>query len=326
MFHNHHSPLHDKKCLNRKMSKVLVLGANGFIGSALCDAFVSEGFDVYGTTRSEETCKLLLQRGVTPVLVQSAQHVADWLPCARKCSLVIECIGDRENKATMQTIGAALVALLEERGSSLNVLYTTGIFSYGQDVNDPLRVFSEEDSYDLSFAVCTHRHAVEAAYRKAGAIAINAGMVYGAGAGPLFIMIGKAIAQSAKSNDESCRLRSCFGNGKQYLSTIHRLDLARLYVLVARQAHVLRGQLINAVAQLERYDSVAEAIAEALAYRGKLDYAIPDASDLKSTAYGGNLRVSGQKAKLLLGWIPKMPQFTAIARLEVAAFQSLQKQ
>jgi nucleoside-diphosphate-sugar epimerase len=49
--------------------RVLVAGAGGAIGRVLCRLLRTDGWEVYGTTRSAETAERLHSRGVVPVLV-----------------------------------------------------------------------------------------------------------------------------------------------------------------------------------------------------------------------------------------------------------------
>ena len=49
--------------------KVFVAGATGVIGRSLCKMLVNDGWNVYGTTRSENKIELLKELGVEPIVV-----------------------------------------------------------------------------------------------------------------------------------------------------------------------------------------------------------------------------------------------------------------
>ncbi len=183
-----------------------------------------------------------------------------------------------------------------------------------------LRVFSEEDDdYAHSCKASLGRHAIERAYRAAGAIVISGSMVYGGGQGPILVQYGSTIVEAKKNNTEA-KLYSVFGDGSQWMTSVHRRDLAELYVLAAGRAAELQGQLINACVYMERFDSIVESIAQAIGYPPeKIRYEVPAETDLKWRAYGANMRVSGHKARLL-GWTPRQPSFCQIVEAEVAAF------
>jgi uncharacterized protein YbjT (DUF2867 family) len=50
------------------MSRILVLGATGQVGSALCGELMARGHEVWGVTRSDAAAGRLVQRGITPVV------------------------------------------------------------------------------------------------------------------------------------------------------------------------------------------------------------------------------------------------------------------
>ena len=49
--------------------KMFIAGASGVIGIRLCKMLVDEGWDVYGTTRSEKNVELLKGIGVNPIVI-----------------------------------------------------------------------------------------------------------------------------------------------------------------------------------------------------------------------------------------------------------------
>ena len=56
--------------------KVLVTGANGFIGTNLCKKLLAENFSVYGTVRPEKAS--LLPEGVEETHIESINGDTDW--------------------------------------------------------------------------------------------------------------------------------------------------------------------------------------------------------------------------------------------------------
>ncbi len=305
------------------MSVALVLGATGCVGSAIAEGLLARGFVVYGVARSLEAASKLTVAGVRPVVVDNIHHVSSWIGVAESSSVVIEALGDKNDKSTQKVVSEALIALRTRQREKTDVIFTSGIFSYGQDDQNRLRVFSEvDDDYTFSCAASMGRHPVERAYRASGAIVISGAMVYGAGQGPLLHVYGSTIL-AAKKNNSVASLPSVFGDGSQFLTCVHRRDLGDLYALVAEKAPTLRGQLINACAQLERFDAIVESIAIAVDFPiDQIKYEKPASTDLKGLAYGGNIRVSGQKARQLVGWNPRQPSFCQIVEQEVKMFEA----
>jgi nucleoside-diphosphate-sugar epimerase len=150
------------------MARVLVLGATGCVGGAVAEAFLSRGVTVLGIARSANAATSLLQAGVHPVRVTNVQNVAEWLPTAEGCSVVVEALGDKGDKTTQKVVSEALIAL-RGRKPNVAVIFTSGMFSYGQDDNNKLRVFTEEDDdYAHSCKASLGRHPIERAYRSVG--------------------------------------------------------------------------------------------------------------------------------------------------------------
>lgn len=301
----------------------LVLGATGFIGSSVASALLKNGWSVIGTARGAEAAEKLDQMGVIPLLIQRVQDGGEWVEfVAERCTLVVECLSDKTDKGTMKAVHELLVGLLRQK-PSLNVIFTSGCFSYGYDPKDKLRVFSELDDYSLSCKASMGRHPIEAAYREAGAIVIVPAMVYGNGGGPILHHYGQVI-RTAKIKGTEAVLYSCYGDGSQYLSSVHCSDLGELYALVAAQATFLRGQVFNVSSNMERFDSIADSLAIAFAFDNPVKYLVPEETNLKEQAYGCNVRLDAQKAKNFLGWRPVQPSFLASVRSEVALFEASQ--
>jgi UDP-glucose 4-epimerase len=72
--------------------KVLVTGANGFIGQEICRILVTRGIPVRAAVRSEDAFQRL-PYGVEPVLVQSMDAIDGWTRASQDCSAVVHLIG-----------------------------------------------------------------------------------------------------------------------------------------------------------------------------------------------------------------------------------------
>lgn len=69
----------------RRMLKILVTGANGFVGRALCAPAVSRGMAVRGITR--DICDLAI--GIENLVVGSIDGNTDWLDALADCEVVV---------------------------------------------------------------------------------------------------------------------------------------------------------------------------------------------------------------------------------------------
>lgn len=68
--------------------KVLVTGANGFVGRALCDELLRHGQSVRGTLRQHEGRQALLER-IEPIVVGTINAATDWKAALTGCEVVI---------------------------------------------------------------------------------------------------------------------------------------------------------------------------------------------------------------------------------------------
>lgn len=68
--------------------KVLVTGANGFVGRALCDELLRHGQSVRGTLRQHEGRHALLER-VEPIVVGTINAATDWKAALAGCDAVV---------------------------------------------------------------------------------------------------------------------------------------------------------------------------------------------------------------------------------------------
>ncbi len=70
------------------MKRVLITGANGFIGNALCEKLILSGYDVLGLVRSSDKMKSL-PKGVPTVNVGSIGQYTDWSRALTGVNVVI---------------------------------------------------------------------------------------------------------------------------------------------------------------------------------------------------------------------------------------------
>ena len=99
--------------------RILVLGASGPIGSAVCARLVTEGHGVIGVTRSNSPSMLGSMRHVR-LDIASATRTEDWVPLLEGIDAVVNCAGvlqDAPGDSTraVHTEGAAALFTACER-------------------------------------------------------------------------------------------------------------------------------------------------------------------------------------------------------------------
>ena len=100
------------------------------------------------------------------------------------------------------------------------------------------------------------------------------------------------------------------GKGEHRWSTVHVEDLAELYVLALERASV--GLLFNARSGEVTMKAQAESISRNLGFDGQtrsvtVEEMLEIGGPIYAATYATNCRVLGDKAKRLLGWMPKSP-------------------
>ena len=85
------------------MPHVLVLGATGTLGSALCRALLRAGHTVYGLARSSAKASSLWQSEIIPVLgsVESPQAILETLRASPEISVVVDAAAVHGESATL---------------------------------------------------------------------------------------------------------------------------------------------------------------------------------------------------------------------------------
>ncbi|OBZ68780.1 hypothetical protein A0H81_11340 [Grifola frondosa] len=119
--------------------KVLVLGASGFIGLPVAQAFVRAGHIVYGQTRSAEKAKQLAAEEIIPVVAE-VENTAAYLPLVATLDAVVDVVGGMNIQATSALVlSATLDAVKQHRSPSapkLAYVYTSGIWVHGDNRKD----------------------------------------------------------------------------------------------------------------------------------------------------------------------------------------------
>jgi len=269
------------------MSKVLVLGATGYIGFAIAQAFVRNGYKVYGLARTQEKANHLAKHEITPV-IGNGKDIESWIKTAEKVDIIIEAIADYQDYTTGATVGAALVKFQNEHKQKI-VIYTSGVWVYGNTTE----AVSEGTPLN-PLPIVASRPALEKQYLDAGAIVLRPGCVYGLHGSLLGSMFFKNLTEHKTS---------LLGTGSNSWAFVHVEDCADAYVKTAAKASSIRGQAFNIVSQSERISDIADAVAQIVGLKEKITYNAP--SDPFSQALCLNQHFNTVRARTVLGWTPK---------------------
>ena len=115
------------------MPRILVLGATGFIGSALASSLLRSDHKVYGLARTPAKANQLARLEIIPVLgsVQDSNAYIQLIKTAH-IDVVVDCAGaNQESAKILSDVKAAGEERLKQGGAKLGFVYTSGMFVHG---------------------------------------------------------------------------------------------------------------------------------------------------------------------------------------------------
>ncbi|KAI0753215.1 NAD(P)-binding protein [Daedaleopsis nitida] len=278
--------------------KVLILGATGFIGLPVAQAFVRAGHLVYGQTRSETKAQQLKAAEIIPV-VADPQDISTFAPLLATMDAVIDILRETAITSGSETLLAAIAKAAQElrppHAPKLTYIYTCGTWVHGHKpdevitdttpITDPAELARSRPAQEQR--VVTHPHL--------NGIVIRPALLYGRSGS----LIGTLMFKSAYEGQVRW-----FGAPGGRLSLVHCDDLAELYVLAAEKAVIVRGQIFDAGNDMnESTDAVLQKLVEISGAKGPYTYAQP--SNPFEAALATSIILRPYLARALLGWQPR---------------------
>ncbi|MBV8197785.1 MAG: NAD-dependent epimerase/dehydratase family protein [Candidatus Eremiobacteraeota bacterium] len=279
--------------------RVFVIGATGYVGSAVVAALRNRGDAVVGSARTEAAATKLRDGGIEAALCDVTAPESLRAP-ARGCDAVVYAVQyNGADVAAMES--AALDSIVNALAGSGNaLLYTSGYWVYG---NTGDRVAAEDSPLDpialIAYRPGLERIVLDGVQRSVRAIVIRPGVVYGKGAG-----IPAMWARSAKEEGAA----RFVGDGRNRWAMIHRDDLAQLYVLALERAGP--GAIYNAGDETSfTVREMAEAAAAGAGKNGAVtSWPLEEARGALGAfadALTVDSRITAQRARKELGWGPR---------------------
>ncbi len=280
--------------------RILVIGANGYIGSTVASRLREQGHDVAGLARDEQLAAKLSAAGVQPVRgnlgdVGALTHTAREFDAA----VFAPVIPFEEEPPALE----ALLAAFEGTGRVLIYTSGTGVLSIEtRDGHWRQESYAEDDPYEtqhwLSLRVATENLVRRGKDRGVRGIVIRPPQVWGRGGSKQV----PAIFDSVRRAGAACYV----GAGLNLYSHVHVDDLANLYCMAIERG--VAGALYHAVAGEVNWRTIAEAVAEVMGC-GTRSLSFEDACELWGPMYadlffGVSSRSRAVRARAELGWAP----------------------
>jgi len=285
--------------------RVLVTGANGFIGLQTAIQLRIEGYVVYGLIRNKDHAGSLERHEIIPVVgdITDSKALDATLD---KVSVVIDNVMSLagQDPAKFADPNRALVALIQASAKRTGVrkryIYTSGCLVLG---NQPGKALTEEDpcqSQFLGWRAAFEREVIALGGVQGSHVdgsVLRPGFVYGTQWGPL---LTPWFHGDKDGNIE------IVGNPDKRWAWIHLYDLAAAYVAVVGNKSTI-GELFNIGDDTRAtYAQIKEGCARAAGVQGKC-VAKPAPSDFFGMLLEGsaNCVVSSEKLKKMTGWRTK---------------------
>ncbi len=286
--------------------RVFVLGATGYVGSAVAGALGEAGHEVVGLARSEDSADRLKDSGFEAV-VGDLRRPESFSRAVRESETVVYAAAPEGTDAADVDRGAVESILDELHGTGRTFVYTSGGWVIGSTGG---KVADEESPVDPPPGM-EWRPAVEelvlsaAGERGVRTFVVRPALVYGAGGGVVGELVGWArdygTARYVEPPDREC-----------FWTLVHREDLGRFYARLVEETGVPGEKLLLLVGSGPFLARGISAAAGRTAGVGSEVEAWPleeAREDLGSYADSLALsqKLSGARAEALLGWKPTAP-------------------
>ncbi|CCM04674.1 uncharacterized protein FIBRA_06860 [Fibroporia radiculosa] len=276
--------------------KVLIIGASGFIGLPVAQAYVRAGHIVYGVTRSAAKAKQLAAEEIIPIVADTADP-APWLPLVATLDVVIEAIGGAQVKALSETLLKATTKAANEYrpagAPKLAYIYSSGSWVYGDS-----RATTITDTTPIVKPVelVAWRPALEQRILTnsvLNGIVIRPALLYGRSASILATLFKTAYEGKI----------SWYGTPGGRYGLIHADDLADLYLLVGEKSSILGGKVFAAANDFT--ESVDDILQKLVQVSGAKGYEYVPPCNLFESAITTTSLLRPYLARSLLGWQPR---------------------
>ncbi|MCH5677588.1 NAD-dependent epimerase/dehydratase family protein [Streptomyces gilvus] len=231
-----------------------VLGAGGYLGSAVTRRLVSDGHQVTGLVRSERAAERVREAGARCVLGDLEDTERTRVAVAGAQAVVFA------PQMTLEAEHEAVSGVLRQlRGTGAAFLFTsgTGVLSRRTDGDWSEDTFAENDEFEpsryIGARVETERSVLAAGDGVRGMV-VRPGMIWGHGGCPMI----REFYRSAASTGEVRYL----GRGLNLYSNVHVDDVAALYALALESGTA--GAVYHAVSGETNYRTLAQAVARDL--------------------------------------------------------------
>lgn len=281
--------------------KILVTGATGYAGFHAAIALRQAGHQVYALVRDGSKPRAKeLQSYEVQLAIGDIKQPESYRKYLENSDVLIHAMMDFQDPQEADLkLFETLRQVAEASPQNRLFIYTTGCSIYGKR---PERVMDEttpgNPEHKLAFRMDLEQELFAMPIPQCRKVILRPGFMYGLDGqssvtGMWFQMgeQGKAIYR---------------GDPEKGWSWVHISDLAEAYVRVAESGAAIDGEIFCiADEQRPKCVEVMRSCLKAAGYEGEIEFASPQDDDVTSVWFNQNEFITSQKARRLLGWIPR---------------------
>jgi nucleoside-diphosphate-sugar epimerase len=281
--------------------RILITGATGYAGYYAALALRQAGHQVFGLTRdnSKPRAKKLQQNEVQLAIGDISdsesyrQHLED-------SDVIIHAMMDFDDpQGTDITLFKTLQEIAEKSPRNRRFIYTTGCSIYGKR---PERVMDENTpanpDHKLAFRMELEEKLFATPIKNCKKTVLRPGFMYGLDGKSSITGMWFKMAEQGKAIYR--------GDKHKGWSWVHVQDLAEAYVAVAESSGAIDNEVF-CIADEHRYTclEIMQACLKATGYQREIEFGEPTQDDVTSYWFDQNEFITSQKARCLLGWVPR---------------------
>jgi len=286
--------------------KVFVLGATGYLGSAIAARLARAGLDVRGLARDARRARVVEALGARAILGR-LEEPASVVAEMKNCDAVVQAATDDADPEATDQAALGIIRTAAHDGRVRRVLYTSSVWAHG----DTRGAIADETSplappERSRWRPAHERAALDLEEAEVATVVLRPSVVYGGRGGILGDWFEEAKTKGTVTYP---------GDGAQRWGLVHRDDLADAYALALEHARGGECYLLVDESRLT-VRALADAVAAATGARA----ISRDRRELVEALgpYGAALLMDQQftsaRARRGLGWVPRHTSFVAEAR------------
>ena len=319
------------------MPRILILGATGYVGSALATTLLRSAHQVYGLARTASKANTLARLEIIPVLgsVQDSTAYIQLIKTAH-IDIVVDCAG--ANQASAQILSDVIEAgkeRLKAGGGKLGFVYTSGTWVHG---SSDLRC-SDLDPVGTAYAktppprMVAWRPQMERDVLKArdvlDVVVVRPALVYGREHAIWGSFFGPVLEAARKNGTDNEAVVKIPLEPTSRPGLVHVDDVAEGLRCAVEKLPLISGTGVYPIFDLttsqESMRDIFEGFGKAVGLKGRVELVEPSEDDLFAEAMQTSTNGDSSRAEQLLGWLPRRRGFVAGMDVYAKAFVAAQE-